>query len=171
VYAPSSLLQQPELLSVLKQPLQHDCKDAILHACNVMAKTDKEKTKTLALVEAMDLMPFALLDADGNEHNALAHTTVIEDLISRSPTISPILPTKRAFFDIDQDVNMACSNCSPPPPTFLCSVLSTSPYRRLLNTRSFIELTNDHCEPLNYDWSLHPHMKHVAAQLLAGCIL
>ncbi|ORX45326.1 hypothetical protein DM01DRAFT_1272379, partial [Hesseltinella vesiculosa] len=43
---------------------------------------------------------------------------------------------------------------------------------RLLNTRSFVELTNEHCQQLlNYDWNLHLCMKHVTSQLLAGCFL
>jgi hypothetical protein len=55
-----------------------------------------------------------------------------------------------------------CSRCLTNYPLALEAVILQSPYKTLLNTRSFVELSEDLCELLNTDWRIYGNMKQVA---------
>lgn len=122
------------------------------------------------IVDALKLKPFSIANKNGVEQNALAHPIVIVKTISESSIVGPTLPSKRTFYDMDSNEKF-CFNCSHTNPGYLQTLLTVSPYAKLLQKRKYVELSNDLCDLLNNDWTFVPHMKYFAAQLLAGSII
>ncbi|KAL1926630.1 hypothetical protein VTP01DRAFT_5525 [Rhizomucor pusillus] len=99
------------------------------------------------------------------KQNALAHPIVIVKTISESSIVGPTLPSKRTFYDMDSNEKF-CFNCSHTNPGYLQTLLTVSPYAKLLQKRKYVELSNDLCDLLNNDWTFVPHMKSVTSSNL-----
>ncbi|CAO3591440.1 unnamed protein product [Absidia cylindrospora] len=170
----------PERLSVpdlehqqtihVKEGYERSYEDSILDACQKTNSNMDDKKKTLFIVDALQLKPFSIISELGTEHSALSHPTVIKNVTSSLSTIRPIVPNKRPFYEADSRKN-TCTHCITDHPIEIESLLTTSPHRNILNTRSFVELSDDLCTLLNTDWEFYTNMKYVSAQLLAGAIL
>ncbi|KAI8067498.1 hypothetical protein BC940DRAFT_300887 [Gongronella butleri] len=157
----------PSSPSVKRHCRSHD--DAVLHACQLADASDIDKKKTLFIVDALSLKPLSVM-ANGVESNALAHPHVIQQAVADAASVRAVGLTKRTFYAADSSKN-ACGHCCVEHPVALQQLITSSPYRRLLETRHFVELTPDLGLLLNRDWLIHPQLKHAAAQLLAGAIL
>ncbi|GAA5802317.1 hypothetical protein HPULCUR_007781 [Helicostylum pulchrum] len=141
--------------------------NAVLHACQQTGDNVKEKSKTMYILDNMNLQPFSMLNND-TEHNGLAHPDVIAKCTSKSCIIEPIT-SKRSYGEMDSE--NICSGCSINNPSTLQHLLIMSPYVKLLRKRKYVELNPELCDLLNYDWNFYPHMKYFAVQLLAGGIM
>ncbi|CAO3568904.1 unnamed protein product [Mortierella alpina] len=142
--------------------------DAVLYSCQQGHASEAEQKRTLSIIEALDLQPFAFKDGHGAEQNALAHASVIERLsfghVSVDPT--PATPRKRKL-----DVTEPCWTCSPIPSAGLEHLMSVSPYAGSLLTRKYVELNDDICELLNRDWRFSLQLRFACSKILSGCIL
>ncbi|KAI8060875.1 hypothetical protein BC940DRAFT_337241 [Gongronella butleri] len=163
----STAIQLPAQVTVCESRRSYD--DAVLHACNQTTATDKEKIKTLALVDSMDLQPIAILNAQGKENNALTNKSYISDLTGDHGHIHGIIPSKR--FPDGSEKNLSCVACSPTMQRGLENLIAASPYTNLLKQREFVELPPDVCTLLNKDWDFFPKIKGFSARVLAGAIL
>ncbi|KAG0319248.1 hypothetical protein BGZ99_005215 [Dissophora globulifera] len=146
----------------------HD--EAVLFASQRQFLPDSDKRLTLDILESLGLAPFAVLDAEGNEQNALAHPAIIRKLFVSGPLQSAVTvpnPTKRLKF-MD---GTSCESCSPMPVPGLDSVFALSTFSRILRTRTFVELDDQTCGILNEDWKFQRQYRYGCAQILAGCIL
>ncbi|KAK3841527.1 MAG: hypothetical protein J3R72DRAFT_369034 [Linnemannia gamsii] len=144
----------------------HD--DAVLYACQQMHASESDKVKTLFITESLGLTPFVLKDTVGNEQNALTHPDVLKKLSMGPLQFSAILPDcKKRKCAVDS----LCQNCSPISVPGLDSLLTMSPYAKVLSIRAFVELTEPMCDLLNEDWEFRPQLRYACAQVLAGLIL
>ncbi|KAG0178484.1 hypothetical protein DFQ29_003423 [Apophysomyces sp. BC1021] len=142
---------------------------AVLYACQQLGTNVDDMRKTLYITDSLHLQPFSLVNEDGVEHSALAHSSVIEKALSSpSVTIRGILPVKRSY---TQMVSTPCFSCLIPTPRDLQPLFSMSPYDKLLMQRGFVELTDDLSELANLDWHFHPQAKFYVVQLFASAIL
>ncbi|KAG0250800.1 hypothetical protein BGZ95_007078, partial [Linnemannia exigua] len=81
---------------------------------------------------------------------------------------SAIMPnSKKRKFAVDN----TCQNCSPISVPGLDTLLTMSPYAKVLRTREFVELNEPMCDLLNEDWEFRPQLRYACAQILAGSIL
>ncbi|KAK3809695.1 MAG: hypothetical protein JOS17DRAFT_796568 [Linnemannia elongata] len=64
-------------------------------------------------------------------------------------------------------VDSLCQNCSFISIPGLDSLLTKSPYAKVLCTRVFVELTKPMCDLLNEDWEFRPQLRYACAQVLA----
>ncbi|KAI8060812.1 hypothetical protein BC940DRAFT_311159 [Gongronella butleri] len=150
-------------------------RDAILLACNQQHEPPTVATRTIGIVDALELEPVAIVTAAGVEENVLAHATVACRcaLPSSQPVEIKAVPSKRKLDGADGG-SLLCNRCLTYKDTLddaFRALLSVSPYTHLLQRRRFSLLTDQLCDLLNQDLDFHPHMKYFAAQLLAGCIL
>ncbi|KAK3830570.1 MAG: hypothetical protein JOS17DRAFT_746772 [Linnemannia elongata] len=145
-------------------------RDAVLYSCQHHATSHVEQQRTLDIIDALGLKPFALKDALGVEQNALAHASVIAKLSAGQVSVCPTTPhiRKRRY---DEDEAALICLCSPVPTPGLEHILSVSPYTALLVRRKFVELDDHLCELLNRDWEFSPHLRYACAKALAGCII
>ncbi|KAI8595384.1 hypothetical protein EDD21DRAFT_43810 [Dissophora ornata] len=149
-------------------PQMREYSDAVLYSCNQTHTSDAEKRRTLDIVDALELRPFAMKDPDGAEQNGLAHISVVAKLSAGQGQVTPNmpLPQKRKYADFD-----SCPTCTTTQVPGLEYVLSTSPYASSIRSRKYIELDNGVCELLNRDWEFSPHLRFACAKILAGCLL
>ncbi|KAG0218140.1 hypothetical protein BGW41_000377, partial [Actinomortierella wolfii] len=66
-------------------PQMRDYNDTVLYS-------DIEKRRTLNIIDALELRPFAMKDSDGAEQNGLAHVSVIVKLSAGQGQIAPNMP-------------------------------------------------------------------------------
>ncbi|KAH7044401.1 hypothetical protein BKA57DRAFT_469559 [Linnemannia elongata] len=149
-------------------PLIREYNDAILYSCNQTYVSDAEKQRTLAIVDALGLRPFAIKDSDGAEQNGLAHTSVVAKLSTGQSQVAPNIPSpkKRKYTRDD-----TCPNCTPTQAPGLEYVLSASPYAASIQRRKYFEIDSGVCELLNRDWEFSPHLRFACSKILAGCLL
>ncbi|KAF9118992.1 hypothetical protein BGX30_004161, partial [Mortierella sp. GBA39] len=159
-------LPVPTMADSIPQMREYD--DAVLFSCNQTHASDAEKQRTLTIVSALELRPFAMKDRDGAEQNGLAHESVVARLSAGQGQVisNVILPKKRKH-----DLISSCSACTPTRVPGLEYVLSTSPYAASMRSRKYIELDDGVCELLNRDWEFSPHLRFACARILAGCLL
>ncbi|ORX42675.1 hypothetical protein DM01DRAFT_323809 [Hesseltinella vesiculosa] len=135
--------------------------EAVMHAFDeeppLMSK------KTLELIDIVELVPFRLMDEDGNEDNALAGRKTVARLSLKHKNVHPILPAKRRH---EETYGMNGSIAKG-----LETLLLTSPYTNLLRHREFVELPPAICTVINRDWGFFPQTKYVTAKAFAGAIL
>ncbi|KAF9958060.1 hypothetical protein BGZ72_000925 [Mortierella alpina] len=153
---PASSLSTAETIPSVRD---HDL--AVLSACNQLSESDEEKCKTLFIVDALKLRPFAIRSDLGLEQYALAHKTVLDKLVLGEVAVSATdIPRKRRC------VEVPVTTVAPG----LENLLSASPYASSLLSRTFVELDEPLCELLNEDWRLQPQLQYACAQALAGSI-
>ncbi|KAG1539647.1 hypothetical protein G6F49_012327 [Rhizopus delemar] len=171
IIEPSLDLQvSPMTTSTISSSMRRTFDDAIIYACQDQDSDKEDKVKSLHILDNMHLRPFAVIDNEGVEHNALAHETVIRRLVSKHGTIHPILPLKRPFGDVESGINL-CVKCTPPIDTDLMTIIAQSPYANLLRQRKYERLTDEVCSMMNKDWEFYPQVKYFSAVVLAGSIL
>ncbi|KAI9303561.1 hypothetical protein BJ944DRAFT_289301 [Cunninghamella echinulata] len=170
VRAIPTTLDIPDLLSVthITEKYQRNYEDAILYACQQQSDTDETKAKTMFILDTLRLKPLSIVNNIGEEYNALAHPNIIQKAISEHSSIQVTLPMKRPYHETE---NPLCPNCSPTIPEHLESLLAISPYSKLLRQQHYMEISQEICELLNYDWTFYPQMMYACAQMLAGAIL
>ncbi|KAF9343387.1 hypothetical protein BGX34_006828, partial [Mortierella sp. NVP85] len=99
VTLPAVTLPESQVVPPLPEPPQlpetRAFDDAVLYSCGESHASDKEKRKTLGIVESLGLEPISIKDAVGIEQNALAHATVISRLPAGPVELGPIVPQKR----------------------------------------------------------------------------
>ncbi|KAF9925600.1 hypothetical protein FBU30_004653 [Linnemannia zychae] len=149
-------------------PHLREYNDAVLYSCNQTHVSDSEKQRTLGIVDALELRPFAIKDFLGAEQNGLAHISVITRLSAGEGQVAPNMPPPKKMKLAHHD---ACPICTPAPTYGLEYVLSTSPYAASMQRRKYIELDSGVCELFNRDWEFFPHLRFACAKILAGCIL
>ncbi|CAO3565325.1 unnamed protein product [Mortierella alpina] len=134
---------------------------AVLSACNLLDESDEEKCKTLFIVDALKLRPFALQSDLGVEQYALAHKSILDKLVIGEVAVAATdIPRKRRCVeDVVTSVAPGLEN-----------LLGVSPYASSLLTRTFVELDEPMCELLNEDWRLQPQLQYACAQALASSI-
>ncbi|KAK5797110.1 hypothetical protein F5H01DRAFT_385294 [Linnemannia elongata] len=113
--------------------------DAILYSCNQTHVSDAEKQRTLAIVDALGLTPFAIKDSDGAEQNGLAHTSVVAKLSTGQSQVAPNMPSPKKRKHTRDDT---CPNCTPTQAPGLEYVLSASPYAASIQRRKYFEIDN-----------------------------
>ncbi|KAG1039493.1 hypothetical protein G6F43_012492 [Rhizopus delemar] len=171
IIEPSLDLQvSPMTTSTISSSMRRTFDDAIIYACQDQDSDKEDKVKSLHILDNMHLRPFAVIDNEGVEHNALAHETVIRRLVSKHDTIHPILPLKRPFGDVESSINLYVK-CTPPIDTDLMTIIAQSPYTNLLRQRKYERLTDEVCSMMNKDWEFYPQVKYFSAVVLAGSIL
>ncbi|KAI8061566.1 hypothetical protein BC940DRAFT_223003, partial [Gongronella butleri] len=146
----------------------HDA--AIIHACQLKESSSEEQKKSLFIIDALHLEPMAIISKTGVESNALAHPRSIQQAVIDPTSLETINAGKRTFYALDETKN-SCGHCCVQNPVELQQLICDSPFRSLLESRSFVELTTPLCALLNKDWLMHPQMKHATARLLAGAVL
>ncbi|KAG2227805.1 hypothetical protein INT45_002043 [Circinella minor] len=146
---------------------RHDYKTAILSAFNALDKIDEDKEKKSLIAQLGELEPVAYVDNKGKEHNLLAASEVIQDVVaSQEEEQAPsffIVPKKRKK-PMEDD----------PSEIFLPSIrniILDSQYRRILAKSSYVEVDRDIALWLNYSWTLKPRMVEVCARLLEEMII
>ncbi|KAG2189523.1 hypothetical protein INT46_008456, partial [Mucor plumbeus] len=165
-------IPKSQLVPVVMENYRRNHDEALLHACQRASDSEENKHLAKYALTSLKLEPFSIINEHGEEENALAHVNVITKASkSKSSSIIPIIPMKRSANEMEKNI-LFCNNCSITNPIPLYkSLTSHAPYPKLLDTRNYVELSDDLCQLLNQDWNLSPQMKFVAAQLLAGCIL
>ncbi|KAF9949415.1 hypothetical protein BGZ70_001796 [Mortierella alpina] len=145
---------------------QHD--EAVLFSCHQLHASNAEQKRTLGIIDALELEPFTMTDAEGAEQNALAHTSIVAKLSTGQVKVcpNPVTSLKRKHAEDDP-----CVRCFPAQAPGLEYVFSVSPYASSLNGRKFLELDQSVCELFNRDWEFSPHLRFACARILAGCIL
>ncbi|SAM07134.1 hypothetical protein [Absidia glauca] len=145
--------------------------ESVLFACHEENADLAISSRTEKIVHAMDLIPFSLVGATGTEYNALAHPAVIEKLAEEKDLVAEKTEIKKRKLNETE----MCNNCSElinvPANLEIQLLMARSPYFKVLRLRQFVELTKELCDLVNQDWTFHPHIKYVTAQLLAGSIL
>lgn len=109
IAVPSRLpIPEPAAVDPMLTERQHD--DVVLFSCNQTHASETERQRTLAMVSALELQPFAMKDAYGAEQNDLAHASVIAKLSVGQVKVSPNTPApkKRKLTE-----NGPCLKCSP----------------------------------------------------------
>ncbi|KAG0282240.1 hypothetical protein BGZ96_000713 [Linnemannia gamsii] len=149
-------------------PQMREYNDAVLYSCNQTHVSDAEKQRTLGIVDALELRPFAIKDPHGAEQNGLAHISVIAKLSAGEGKVASNMPPPKKRKHAHHD---ACPICTPTPAPGLEYVLSTSPYAASIQRRKYTELDNGVCELFNRDWEFSPHLRFACAKILAGCLL
>ncbi|KAG0300677.1 hypothetical protein BGZ98_008981, partial [Dissophora globulifera] len=76
-------------------PQLREYNDAVLYSCNQTHVSDAEKQRTLAIVNALELRPFAIKDADGAEQNGLAHASIIAKLSAGQGQVATNMPLQK----------------------------------------------------------------------------
>ncbi|RCH78463.1 hypothetical protein CU098_002759, partial [Rhizopus stolonifer] len=148
IIEPSLDLQvSPMTTSTISSSMRRTFDDAIIYAYQDQDSDKEDKVKSLHILDNMHLRPFAAIDNEGVEHNALAHETVIRRLVSKHDTIHPILPLKQPL------------------------EMLKSPYANLLRQRKYERLTDEVFSMMNKDWEFYPQVKYFSAVVLAGSIL
>lgn len=146
-------------------PRDHDF--AVLAACHKENNSSEEKNKTVFIIEALKLKPFALQDQFGLDRYALAHTTVIDKLsIGQVSVCATNIPQKKRRLEDCK----SCNACSPIASPGLEHLIAVSPYASALLSRTYVELDGAMCELLNEDWTFQPQLQYACAQVLAGSI-
>lgn len=143
--------------------------EAITYVCQ-QSGTENDKKKTMFMVDTLSLKPFAILDKNGNEENALAHKTIVNKLLTNYDFIKSIPTMKRPYED-DSDTSSLCINCLSQDHPELRNLFDTSPYSSLLKQRDYTPLTDDICTLLNKDWEFYPQVKYFSAIVFAGSII
>ncbi|KAG0172252.1 hypothetical protein DFQ30_010864, partial [Apophysomyces sp. BC1015] len=146
-----SALPEPERQSI---PKLRENDQAILYACQDADKDKVVQTRSLKVMDAHSLRPFALTNNLGSEENALANESVL--------TVHTIEPRKRRRIETESVVVMEAE---------LAHVLRNGPYWSFLSARKYVELNEDICDLLNDDWLVRPQMRFFCACALAGAIL
>ncbi|KAG2226976.1 hypothetical protein INT45_006383 [Circinella minor] len=140
--------------------------EAAISACHKEGSTQYDKNNTSYILQNLSLHPFSVVDNEGNEENALAHSTVINKLVSKHNAIRAITPLKRLCED-----SLMCISCSPSINTDLKNLFAASPYSTLLKQREYVLLTVDICTEMNKDWRFYKQIGFFTATILAGAIL
>ncbi|KAG0930809.1 hypothetical protein G6F57_011483 [Rhizopus arrhizus] len=149
-------------------PLRKTFDEAVIDACQQSGSQHAERQKTLYIVDALDLKPFAIFDKNGIEQNALAHERVISSITAGNDSILPILPLKRSYDDEESAPYMKCTPITAPG---LDRILASSPYSKLIRRRQYVELSSAICKLLNQDWEFHPQMRYFTAKVFSGAIM
>ncbi|KAF9543484.1 hypothetical protein EC957_000845 [Mortierella hygrophila] len=149
-------------------PQIREYNDAVLYSCNQTHVSDAEKQRTLSIVDALGLRPFAMKDPDVAEQNGLAHISVIAKLSTGQGQVALNMPPSKKRKYVHHD---SCPSCTPTQAPGLEYVLSASLYAASLLRRTYIELDNGVCELFNRDWEFSPHLRFACARPLAGCLL
>lgn len=149
-------------------PPRRNFDEAAIDACQQSGSQHAERQKTLHMVDALDLKPFAFFDKSGIEQNALAHERVISNITADNDSILPILPLKRSY---DDEESVPCMKHTPITTPGLDRVLASSPYSKLIRQRQYVELSSAMCKLLNQDWEFHPQMRCFMAKIFSGAIM
>jgi hypothetical protein len=161
----TTLVLSPPITEPLPATRGHD--DAILYACQQMHASESDKVKTLFITESLRLTPCVLKDTLDNEQNALVHPDVLKRLSVGQLQFSATMPNSKKRVCGGWRV----SELPPISVPGLDSLLTMSPYAKVLCTRAFVELTEPMCDLLNEYWEFRPQLRYACAQVLAGSIL
>jgi hypothetical protein len=177
--SPPKLTDAPDLLKALTSyvvPQSQRCyEQAVLYTCQGEDATEREKDILLNVSEPLGLTLIAIIDAEGHEENILAHNNVVSRLCDNEKKRLAFKRTdnpKRCYdgtFKYSICCPLAISNQTNQPG--LSSVLSSCPFKKVLYTRTFIELNDDMCELSNDDWKLRPQLRYFCARALEGSII
>jgi hypothetical protein len=160
---------------VIPEP-QRSHEHGVLHACQGTEGTEREKKMLLNVSDSLGLNPFAIIDSSGNEENALAHNDVISRLCNKQPATTTFKHTNtpKRYYDGSLKYEYCCPMSllsQTNNQAGLSSVLSSCPFKKVLQTRKYIELDDDMCRLLNDDWELRPQMRFFCSRALAGSIV
>ncbi|KAF9084641.1 hypothetical protein BGX27_003738 [Mortierella sp. AM989] len=163
-------LPVPSLPASGQLPMTRSYRDAVLYSCQQHTASQAEQQKTVSIIDALGLQPFAMKDGLGAEQNALAHPSVIAKLSAGQVSVFPTTPHIRKRRHDEVEETLTCT-CSPVPPPGLEHVLSVSPYTAVLMRRKYFEIDDRLSELLNHDWEFLPHFRYACSKALAGCII
>ncbi|KAI7900128.1 uncharacterized protein BX663DRAFT_532491 [Cokeromyces recurvatus] len=160
IIRPNLKLDMPSTTRSIDKPTKklRTYNEAITHACQQKG-TENSNNKTMFIVDTLSLKPFTILDNHGNEENALAHDTIVNNLVAKYDSIKSIPIMKRPYED-DSATNSLCINCASQVHAELSSLFDTSPYSSLLKQWEYTPLTGDLCTLLNKDWQFYPQVKY-----------
>ncbi|KAG0254088.1 hypothetical protein BGZ95_006138, partial [Linnemannia exigua] len=87
-------------------PQMREYNDAVLYSCNQTHVSDTEKQRTLGIIDALELRPFAMKDPHGAEQNGLAHISVIAKLSAGEGKVAPNMASmqRRKYIELDNGV-------------------------------------------------------------------
>ncbi|KAG2225065.1 hypothetical protein INT45_003265 [Circinella minor] len=139
IIAPKLKLHVPSTTQNIDKPTKklQTYNEAITNACQQKG-TENDKNKTVFIVDTLSLKPFAILDDDGNEENALAHSMIMNKLVTKHDSIKSIPTMKRPYED-DSATSSLCINCSSQVHAELSNLFNTSPYSSLLKQHKYTE--------------------------------
>ncbi|KAF9966037.1 hypothetical protein BGZ73_001169, partial [Actinomortierella ambigua] len=129
-------------------PQMRDYNDAVLYSCNQTHVSDAEKQRTLNIVDALELRPFAMKDSDRAEQTAW-----------------PMFRSLPSCLLVKVKLFQTC------PSPGLEYVLSISPFSASLQRRKYIEIDKGVCELFNRDWEFSPQLRFACPKILSGCLL
>lgn len=98
----------PVPIAVDSIPPMREYNDAALYCCSQTHVSDTAKQRTLAIVDALGLRPFAIKASDGAEQNGLVHTSVIASAGQCQVAPNMPSPNKRKYTRDD-----TCLICTP----------------------------------------------------------
>ncbi|GAA5809700.1 hypothetical protein MFLAVUS_003113 [Mucor flavus] len=121
------------------------------------------------------LTPIVIVDDEGYEENVLDHDFIASSVCDnkRKSMIMKKTGNSKRFYDGSFKNGLCCplslskQNSLPD----LSPVPSSCPFKKILHTRTFIELNDDMCERLNNNWELHPQFRFFCVRALAGSII
>ncbi|KAI7899156.1 uncharacterized protein BX663DRAFT_545122 [Cokeromyces recurvatus] len=98
IIKPALMLEMPSAEHIIDRPMKklRTYEEAITHACQQKG-SEQDKNKTIFILDNLSVRPFAILDDQGNEENALVHSTIINKLVLKHDSIKPIVPTRRPY--------------------------------------------------------------------------
>ncbi|CAO3687176.1 hypothetical protein G6F70_009115 [Rhizopus microsporus] len=146
-----------------------DNDNAIINASGLIHRSSREQVSSLKIIRALELVPFAFVDSDNNEENALAHKDAIHKIIGmkRPVEIQYCLPAKRECKCIEETSN----NFQISQSISLQNIIESSYMHGYLSGKKYFEMDDDTCKLLNSDWVFQPQMRFFCARVLAGAIL
>ncbi|GAA5803583.1 hypothetical protein HPULCUR_009066 [Helicostylum pulchrum] len=170
----SELYQQKKTPSSTRQSQRFNEEDA-LYSCHGEDTTKRKKNILLGMTASAGLSPVAIIDDEGREENLLAHDVVASRICDNKRRTVTIKRTggSKSFYDGSYKNGLCCplslskQNNRPG----LSPILSSCPFKKILHTRTFIELNDDMCKKLNDDWELYPQLKFFYARALTGSII
>ncbi|KAI9260386.1 hypothetical protein EDC94DRAFT_674112, partial [Helicostylum pulchrum] len=168
------LYQQKKTPSPTCQSQRFNEEDA-LYSCHGEDTTKRKKNILLGMTASAGLSPVAIIDDEGREENLLAHDVVASKICDNKRRTVTIKRTggSKSFYDGSYKNGLCCplslskQNNQPG----LSPILSSCPFKKILHTRTFIELNDDMCKKLNDDWELYPQLKFFYARALTGSII
>ncbi|KAI8635752.1 hypothetical protein BD408DRAFT_377804 [Parasitella parasitica] len=143
--------------------------NAILNASGLIHRSRHEQVSSLKIIRALDLEPFAFVDSNNNEENALAHKDVINKIIGmkQPPQIQHCSPVKRKCECLGESIN----DCQVSGSISLQNIIASSYMHKYLNGKKYFEMDDDTCKLLNNDWAFRPQMRFFCTRVLSGAIL
>lgn len=152
--------------------------DSIVLSCGIEEESYREKMKTAAIIEALEMKPFGIFSEDGGmEICALSTEKNIINLIENYHGKKILISKKRRSLEeiikednLEQEFDKRRMKSISSDFNFSTRILN-GPYASFFNNHTYFEITEDICGILNTCWSDHPQLKYFAAKLFTGAVL